>query len=50
MDRLNDVVMANPTLLLLERLFWLGLGVFLTLTLITSFIRGLNERKKQMES
>ena len=31
---------GNPTSLLVERIFWLGLGGFLALTLITSFLRG----------
>ena len=32
-----------PTALLVERIFWLGLGGFLSLALITSFLRGLKE-------
>ena len=31
---------GNPTALLIERIFWLGLGVFLVLALITSLLRG----------
>ena len=31
---------GNPTALLIERFFWLGLGVFLGLALITSLLRG----------
>ena len=44
MEQLNDAV-GNPTSLLLERFFWLGLGGFLGLAIITSLIRGLNEGK-----
>ena len=36
---------GNPTALLIERIFWLGLGGFLGLTLITSLLRGLKEKK-----
>ena len=39
-------VIGNPTALLIERIFWLGIGGFLVLALITSLIRGLNEEKK----
>ena len=38
---------GNTTALLIERIFWLGLGAFLVLTLITSFLRGLKERKNK---
>ena len=31
---------GNPTALLIERIFWLGLGGFLVLALITSLLRG----------
>ena len=31
---------GNPTSLLIERIFWFGLGVFLVLALITSLLRG----------
>ena len=44
MEQLNAAV-GNPTSLLLERFFWLGLGGFLGLAIITSLIRGLNEDK-----
>ena len=37
--------MGNPTALLVERIFWMGLGAFLGLAIITSFLRGLKERK-----
>tara|TARA_Y100001968_G_scaffold202180_1_gene185664 strand:+ start:232 stop:444 length:213 start_codon:yes stop_codon:yes gene_type:complete len=45
MDLVTDSV-GNPTVLLIERVFWLGLGVFLGLAIITSSFRGLKERKK----
>ena len=38
---------GNPTALLVERIFWLGLGAFLGLALITSLLRGLKERKNK---
>ena len=38
---------GNPTTLLLERVFWLGLGGFLGLALVTSFVRGLKESKNK---
>ena len=38
---------GNPTALLVERIFWLGLGAFLGLAIITSFLRGLKERKNK---
>tara|TARA_Y100001968_G_scaffold176144_1_gene161416 strand:+ start:198 stop:503 length:306 start_codon:yes stop_codon:yes gene_type:complete len=44
MEQLTDAV-GNPTALMIERFFWLGLGGFLGLALITSLIRGLNERE-----
>ena len=43
MEQLNHAV-GNPTSLLIERLFWLGLGGFLGLAIINSLIRGLNEK------
>ncbi len=45
MEPVIDAV-GNPTALLIERFFWLGLGGFFGLALITSFIRGLKEGKK----
>ena len=48
MEQVTDVV-GNPTALLIERIFWLGIGGFLTLAIITSLIRGLNERKKKVK-
>ena len=44
MEQATDVV-GNPTVLLIERIFWLGLGVFLGIAIISSIIRGLNENK-----
>ena len=49
MEQLNGAV-GNPTSLLLERFFWLGLGGFLGLAIITSLIRGLNEGKSNTKS
>ncbi len=40
MEQVSDVV-GNPTALLIERLFWFGLGAFFILALLTSLIRGL---------
>tara|TARA_Y100001968_G_C19243362_1_gene660617 strand:+ start:237 stop:449 length:213 start_codon:yes stop_codon:yes gene_type:complete len=44
MDQMTYLV-GNPTSLLIERIFWLSLGGFLGLSIITSMIRGLNENK-----
>ena len=49
MEQLTDAI-GNPTALLLERIFWLGLGGFFGLTIITSFLRGLKERKNKTTS
>ena len=49
MDRVTDAI-GNPTSLLIERFFWLGLGGFLGLAIITSFIRGLKETKNKTTS
>lgn len=38
---------GNPTALLVERIFWLGLGAFLGLAIITSLLRGLKEGKNK---
>ena len=46
MEQITDAV-GNPTALLVERIFWLGLGVFLGLAIITSLIRGFKESKKK---
>ena len=44
MEEATDVL-GNPLTLLIERIFWLGLGCFFGLALITSFLRGLNYSK-----
>ena len=46
MEQITDVI-GNPTALLVERIFWLGLGVFFGLTIITSILKGLKERKNK---
>ena len=38
---------GNPKAILVERLFWLGLGGFLVMAIITSFLRRLKERKNK---
>ena len=45
MEQITYVV-GNPTTLLIERIFWLGLGGFFCLAIITSFSRGSNKTKK----
>ena len=44
MEQATDLI-GNPTTLLIERFFWLGLGLFFGLTIITSSIRAFNESK-----
>ncbi len=46
MEQATDAI-GNPTALLIERIFWLGLGAFLGLAIITSLLRGLRERKSK---
>ena len=46
MAQATDLV-GNPTALLIERLFWLGLGGFLGLAIITSFLRSFNQSKNK---
>jgi len=46
MEQLTDAI-GNPTALLVERIFWLGLGAFLGLAIITSLLRGLKESKNK---
>tara|TARA_Y100001968_G_scaffold295408_1_gene302768 strand:+ start:225 stop:437 length:213 start_codon:yes stop_codon:yes gene_type:complete len=46
MDQITDAI-GNPTALLVERIFWLGLGAFLGLAIITSLIRGIKEKKNK---
>ena len=43
MEQITDVV-GNPTALLIERIFWMGIGGFLGIAIISSLIRGLNEK------
>ncbi len=47
MEQVTDAI-GNPTALLIERIFWLGLGAFFGLAIITSFIRGLKETKNKI--
>tara|TARA_B100000214_G_scaffold363195_1_gene328455 strand:+ start:106 stop:324 length:219 start_codon:yes stop_codon:yes gene_type:complete len=49
MQEVTDVI-GNPTALLVERLFWLGLGAFLGLAIITSLLRGLKEKSNKTTS
>ena len=44
MEQVTDAI-GNPTALLVERIFWLGLGAFLGLAIINSLLRGLKERR-----
>ena len=44
MEQVTDAI-GNPAALLVERLFWLGVGGFLGLAIVTSFLRGLKEKK-----
>ena len=44
MEQVPDAI-GNPTALLVARIFWLGLGAFLGLAIITSLLRGLKESK-----
>tara|TARA_Y100001968_G_C18989906_1_gene540906 strand:+ start:100 stop:312 length:213 start_codon:yes stop_codon:yes gene_type:complete len=44
MEQVTNVV-SYPTALLIERIFWLGLGGFLGIAIITSLLRGINESK-----
>ncbi|WP_413677935.1 hypothetical protein [Prochlorococcus sp. MIT 0916] len=46
MEQVTDAI-GNPTALLIERIFWLGLGGFLGLAIITSSLRGLKETKNK---
>ena len=46
MEQLTDAI-GNPTALLVERIFWFGLGAFLGLAIITSLLRGLKEGKNK---
>ena len=44
MEQVTDAI-GNPMTLLIERVFWLGLGGFLGVAIITSVLRGLNKSK-----
>tara|TARA_Y100001968_G_scaffold275178_1_gene268765 strand:- start:982 stop:1263 length:282 start_codon:yes stop_codon:yes gene_type:complete len=46
MEQVTDSI-GNPAALLVERIFWLGLGAFLGLAIVTSLLRGLKERTKK---
>ncbi len=46
MEQVTDAI-GNPTAILIERIFWFGLGTFLGLAIITSFLRGLKETKNK---
>ena len=41
---------GNPTALIIERIFWLSLGVFLGLAIITSLIRELIQKKNKTKT
>tara|TARA_B100000965_G_C18918630_1_gene467760 strand:+ start:86 stop:295 length:210 start_codon:yes stop_codon:yes gene_type:complete len=45
MEQVTNLV-GNPTTLLIERIFWLGLGGFFCLAIITSIIRGAKKSKQ----
>ena len=42
MELVSDQI-GNPTTLLIERIFWLGIGGFFGLALMTSLVRGLKQ-------
>ena len=44
MEQISELV-GNPISLLIERIFWLGIGVFLGLALLISVIRSLKDNK-----
>ena len=44
MELVTDQI-GNQTTLLIERIFWLGIGGFFGLALITSLVRGLKQSK-----
>ncbi len=46
MEQVTDAI-GNPTAILIERIFWLCLGSFFGLAIITSFLKGLKERKNK---
>ena len=46
MVQIADLV-GNPAALLIERIFWLGLGAFFCLAILNSILRNLRETKVQ---
>ena len=46
MEQVTDAI-GNPTALIMERIFWVGLGAFLGLAIITSLLRGLKEGRNK---
>ncbi len=46
MEQVTDAI-GNPTVLLVERVFWFGLGAFLGLAIISSLLRGLKKGKNK---
>ena len=48
MEHSTDAI-GNPTALLIERFFWLGLGVFLAIAIINSFLKGIKVRTNKMK-
>tara|TARA_Y100001968_G_C18776964_1_gene444854 strand:- start:93 stop:302 length:210 start_codon:yes stop_codon:yes gene_type:complete len=46
MEKFTDAI-GNSITLALERIFWLGLGVYFFLAILTSLIRGNKERKER---
>ncbi len=46
MEQLTDSI-GNPSTLLIERIYWLGIGGFLGLALITSIIRGFKKGRSK---
>ena len=46
MEQVTDSI-GNPTAIFVEKIFWLGIGAFLILAIITSLLRGLKERKNK---
>ena len=47
MEQVTNAI-GNPTTLLIERFFWLAMGGFLGLAIITSLLRGFKESKKKI--
>ena len=49
MEQVTDAI-GNPTALIIERIFWLALGGFFGLAIITSVVRGLNFPEKKRKT